>query len=79
MCVCMSVIMCVVQGEMVKTPTVPPFNLPHTICQSFLLSNTEGIHITTHTRTYTHWSEANMTKVDSQKPHEGTLKSSMRS
>lgn len=54
MCVCMSVIMCVVQGEMVKTPTVPPFNLPHTICQSFLLSNTEGIHITTHTHAHIH-------------------------
>lgn len=45
-CVCKTERVCVAQGHVVKTPTVPPFHLPHTICQSFLVFNAEEIHHT---------------------------------
>lgn len=63
---------CVAQGHVVKTPTVSASYLPLTVCQSFLLSNTGEAH----SHTLTHSSEANMTKVDSLKLHDGPLKSS---
>lgn len=76
MYVCMYV--CVAQGHLVKTPTVSPSHLPHAICQSFLLSNSwrNPPYTNTHTHSYTHSSEANMTKVDSRKLHDGPLKPS---
>lgn len=64
---------CVAQGHVVKTPTVPASYLPLTVCQSFLLSNTGETH---YTSAHTLSSEANMTKVDSLKLDDGPLKSS---
>lgn len=58
----MCMYVCVAHRYVVKTPTVPPSHLLLTICQSFLLSNTNQTHYTfTNTHTFTHLSETNMT------------------